>query len=95
LPERVTETAKLMSDLAYQAEAVYTGKEAPGAPPVIEATNCVYHALATQFPEVCEFDVSLLSSLTDATVVHEQCIIRGGGSCRFRFVKRKAEGAAK
>ena len=90
LPERVRETAKLMTDLAYQAEASLTGKENAGAPPVIEATNCVYHALATQFPEVCQFDLSLLEKLTGAKVVHEQCIVRGGACCRFRFVAKKS-----
>jgi predicted ArsR family transcriptional regulator len=85
LPDKVRQVAKLMNDLAYQAEATLTGKELPGAPPVIEATNCVYHALATRFPEVCQFDIALLKGLTGAQVVHEQCIIRGGGTCRFRF----------
>jgi DeoR family transcriptional regulator, suf operon transcriptional repressor len=89
LPQRVRETAKLMTDLAYQAEAVATGKGGAGTPPVIEATNCVYHALATRFPEICQFDLSLLSKLTGAQVIHEQCIVRGGGACRFRFVPRK------
>ena len=85
LATRVEQVAKLMNDLAYQAETAFTGKEMPGSPPVIEATHCVYHSLATRFPEVCQFDVSLLSKLTGAEVVHEQCIVRGGGTCRFRF----------
>jgi DeoR family transcriptional regulator, suf operon transcriptional repressor len=85
LPEKVQQTAKLMNDLAYQAETTFTGKEQPGSPPVIEAHNCVYHALATQFPQVCQFDLALLSTLTGAQIIHEQCIIRGGGVCRFRF----------
>lgn len=85
LGERVRETAKLMTDLAYQARATFTGKEAPGSPPVIEASNCVFHALATQFPEICEFDLGLLAGLTGAEITHEQCIVRGGGCCRFRL----------
>lgn len=89
LSQRIEEIARLMNDLAYQAETARTGRELPGQPPVIEATNCVYHALATRFPEICQFDIALLSKLSGAQIVHEQCIIRGGGSCRFRF-KAKA-----
>lgn len=85
LSEKVELISKLMNELAYHAETAFTGKELPGQPPVIEATNCVYHALATRFPEVCQFDIALLSKLSGAQINHEQCIIRGGGTCRFRF----------
>lgn len=88
LRERVEAAATLMNDLAYQAETTFTGKEQAGAPPVIEATNCVYHALATRFPQICSFDIALLTQLTGAQVTHEQCIVRGGGTCRFRFKKK-------
>jgi len=88
LRAKVEQTAKLMNDLAYQAETAFTGKELPGEPPVIEASNCVYHSLAQKFPEICQFDLSLLSRLTGADVIHEQCIVRGGGTCRFRFRKK-------
>jgi len=90
LKSLVEKAAKLMNDLAYQAQTVLTGKELPGAPPVIEASNCVYHGLAARFPEVCQFDIALLSRITGAEVVHEQCIVRGGSTCRFRF-KARAE----
>jgi predicted ArsR family transcriptional regulator len=85
LKARVEQAAKLMNDLAYQAETALTGKEAPGAPPVIEASNCVFHSLAAKYPEICQFDIALLTSLTGAEVIHEKCILRGGGTCRFRF----------
>jgi DeoR family transcriptional regulator, suf operon transcriptional repressor len=85
LKARVEQVAKLMNELAYQAETALTGKELPGSPPVIEASNCVFHALASRFPEICKFDIALLSKLTGAQVIHEQCILRGGGTCRFRF----------
>jgi predicted ArsR family transcriptional regulator len=85
LKSKVERTAKLMNDLAYQAETSLTGKELPGAPPVIEATNCVFHNLAVRFPEVCNFDIALLAKITGANVIHEQCMIRGSSVCRFRF----------
>lgn len=90
LPEKVRQIAELMNDLAYQAEVTFTGKELPGSPPVIEASNCVYHSIAEKFPEVCQFDIALLTRLTGAQVVHEQCIVRGGGTCRFRFKQKPA-----
>jgi predicted ArsR family transcriptional regulator len=89
LKTRVEQVAKLMNDLAYQAETALTGRELPGDPPVIEATNCVFHAVAAKFPEICQFDIALLSKLTKADVIHEQCILRGGGTCRFRFKQKK------
>jgi predicted ArsR family transcriptional regulator len=85
LKARVEQVASLMNDLAYQAETALTGKEHPGDPPVIEASNCVFHALASKYPEICQFDIGLLTQLTGAQVNHEQCILRGGSSCRFRF----------
>lgn len=85
LKSRVEHAAKLMNDLAYQAETVFTGKESPGEPPVIEANNCVFHTLAVKYPEICQFDIALLTELTGATVIHEKCILRGGDTCRFRF----------
>jgi predicted ArsR family transcriptional regulator len=88
LKARVERVASLMNDLAYQAETALTGKELPGAPPVIEASNCVFHTLASKYPEICQFDIGLLSQLTEAQVNHEQCILRGGDSCRFRFKEK-------
>lgn len=85
LKSRVEHAAKLMNDLAYEAETVLTGMEAPGEPPVIEANNCVFHTLAIQYPEICQFDIALLTELTGATVIHEKCILRGSDTCRFRF----------
>lgn len=85
LKDRVQQVARLMDDLAYQAETVLTGKELPGEPPVIEASNCVFHSLAARYPEICRFDLALLTRLTGAKVVQEKCILRGSETCRFRF----------
>lgn len=89
LKVKVEQVAVLMSDLAYQAEAVLTGRELAGSPPVIEANNCVFHSLAAKYPEICEFDIALLTQLTGAEVIHEKCILRGGDTCRFRFKEKK------
>lgn len=88
LKTRVEQAAELMNDLAYQAETVLTGKELPGSAPVIEASNCVFHGLAAKYPEICDFDLALLTKLTGAEVIHEKCILHGGGICRFRFKEK-------
>jgi predicted ArsR family transcriptional regulator len=73
---RLAAVAALMSDLGYDA--------APGAAALV-ATNCVFHHLAAEHPEVCEFDLELLRRLIGAEVAHETCMVRGAGACTFRF----------
>ncbi len=80
--ERVKRLATVMHDLGYEASST----EASGRQlPMIEATNCVFHHLAARFPEVCHFDLALLSTFVGRPVVHDQCIVRGGQVCRFSF----------
>jgi len=80
--ERVKQLAAVMQDLGYEATPVEgSGRQLP----VIEATNCVFHHLATRFPEICHFDLTLLSTFVGRPVVHDDCIVRGGHLCRFKF----------
>lgn len=80
--ERVQQLAAVMQDLGYEA----TTAEAAGRQlPMIEATNCVFHHLASRFPEICHFDLALLSAFVGRPVVHDECIVRGGHLCRFKF----------
>ena len=74
-----------MNQYGYEASTTSPAKHQL---PVIEAKNCVYHDLAKQFPEVCEFDLGLLSETLQAEVDHQECIVRGGGVCRFKFNER-------
>ncbi len=75
--------ASAMSDLGYAARAAHTedGVEE------IQAFNCVYHHLAAEHPEVCEFDLALIEAATGQRPEHTECVVRGGGSCRFRLAK--------
>lgn len=82
--KRVVEMAQLMSQYGYEASAI----PAKHRLPAIEAKNCVYHDLAKQYPEVCEFDLGLLSETLQSEVDHQECIVRGGGVCRFKFSER-------
>jgi DeoR family transcriptional regulator, suf operon transcriptional repressor len=87
LSDRVQETVAVMNELAYQAEADLPKR--PGIAPAIEATNCVFHALAQKYPEVCKFDLALLSKVTGSKVIDEKCIAQGENVCRFRFESKK------
>lgn len=79
--KKVEKVSALMDELGYDAR---TAKDIGGAP-TIEADNCVFHELAMKNPEVCQFDLSLLSGLTGSKVDLDECMARGGHVCRFRF----------
>ena len=53
--------------------------------PRVECTNCVYHDLSKDYPEVCRFDIGFLSGLMGTEVEHQACMQRGNDVCRFRF----------
>lgn len=80
--ERIGRLATAMHELGYEATSTaVTGRQLP----MIEAANCVFHHLATRFPEVCHFDLALLSTFVGRPVEHDECIVRGGHVCRFKF----------
>lgn len=82
--QKVENASRLLDELDYDAHA---GADIAGAP-TIEADNCVFHELAMKNPEVCRFDLSLLSGLTGSKVDLTECMARGGHVCRFRFTPR-------
>ncbi|HEY1364439.1 MAG TPA: helix-turn-helix domain-containing protein [Xanthobacteraceae bacterium] len=83
LNARIAAIADILQELGYDAAA----KERDGELQ-IEAHNCVFHKLASQHPEVCSFDLALLSSCSDSEVEHSSCMVRGSDACRFRFLAR-------
>jgi predicted ArsR family transcriptional regulator len=80
LDGRVAAMAKIMQELGYAARVA-------GSPATqtIDASNCVFHSLASKFPEVCRFDLGLIGAFADATVDHQECMVRGGRMCRFKL----------
>jgi len=82
---RAKQATALMNELGYRAALK---PSLPGRGPVIEAVNCVYHSVAKEHPELCQFDVSLLERVSGMEVRLETCIARGGPSCRFQFTKK-------
>lgn len=80
LDGRVAAMAKIMQELGYAARVA-----ASPATQTIDASNCVFHHLAAKFPEVCRFDLGLIGAFADATVDHQECMVRGGRMCRFKL----------
>lgn len=80
--QRLDEVATILNELAFEASVVHPTDRSEA--PAIEASNCVYHDLAAVFPEICQFDVELLTRLTGTPLEHHECMVRGGHVCRFR-----------
>lgn len=78
--QRLKRVVGLMNVLGYRAAL----KPAPASKDaVIEAVNCVYHSVAKEHPQLCQFDVSLLENASGSSVKLESCIAKGGAVCRF------------
>lgn len=57
---------------------------------IVEATNCVYHAVAKEHPALCTFDIKFIEKATGGMDVKlEKCITRGDSVCRFCIRKKK------
>jgi DeoR family suf operon transcriptional repressor len=82
--ERISEIVRIMNETGFVARTISanTGDKLPR----VECKNCVYHDLSKDYPEVCRFDIGFLSGLMGAEIEHQECMQRGGGACRFRFV---------
>jgi predicted ArsR family transcriptional regulator len=78
---RLAALAETMNQLGYDAEIAQD--DANGAE--IRAYNCVYHHLAQDYPQVCEFDLELMAQVSGRRVEHLECMVRGGECCRFRL----------
>jgi predicted ArsR family transcriptional regulator len=78
--KRIAAIASIMQELGYDAAAkIEAGQQ------LIEAHNCVFHELAAKCPQVCSFDIALLSAASECRVEHRTCMVRGGDACRFHF----------
>ncbi|MGH6930963.1 MAG: helix-turn-helix transcriptional regulator [Dongiaceae bacterium] len=82
-PDRVAEIVKIMNEAGFDARTIES--QADEIIPRIECKNCVYHDLARDYTQVCEFDLGFLSALMGQPIEHQSCMVRGGTACRFRF----------
>ncbi|MES2073836.1 MAG: HTH domain-containing protein [Pseudomonadota bacterium] len=78
--EKVQKLSEIMEQLGYDAQNAGDGKAE-----AIEADNCVFHTLALSNPNICQFDLALLSAFTDSAVDHQACMAKGDNICRFKF----------
>jgi predicted ArsR family transcriptional regulator len=83
--ERIRAQAGIMRELGYQSGSIDPEEKWPA----IEATNCVFHTLAKCHPEVCHFDLAMMSEVVGCNVVHDECMVRGGQVCRLKFKERR------
>ena len=54
-----------MRELGYQSAPIDPTNENLLA---IEASNCVFHSLAQRYPEVCYFDLAMMSEVVDSDI---------------------------
>ena len=79
--EQVEKLAGIMQTMGYATgDATVSEGES-----VIEADNCVFHNLAMKNPDICRFDLAMMSQFTDSEIDHQECMARGGNVCRFKF----------
>lgn len=79
--EKVQKLSDLMEQLGYDASSA-AGAEGV---PTIEADNCIFHHLAVRNPDICQFDLALMSAFTDSEVDHQECMAKNGNVCRFKL----------
>lgn len=82
--QKVERLSAVMDELGYNAKSAAVRKS-----PVIEADNCVFHALAMKNPDICHFDLAMMGTFTDSSVDLQECMARGGNVCRFKFSGKK------
>ena len=84
-PQLLAEITKAMNELGYRSMLKQSDIR-KGA--ILEASNCVYHKVAKEHPELCQFDIQFLESASGMKVKLESCIARGGAICRFCLSKK-------
>jgi len=77
---KLEQVVGLMQQLGYAATIESDSDDEQA---MIRANNCVFHELAQEHNEVCQFDISLLSKLLDKPVRQKSCMALGDDYCRF------------
>lgn len=79
--QKVEKLSELMAQLGYDTKGINIVEDES----TIEADNCIFHNLAIKNPEVCQFDLAMMSAFTDSNIDHQECMASGGNVCRFKF----------
>ena len=80
--EKILALVELMQNLGYHAELVRQDDLSS-----IKAVNCVYHDLAQQHPELCQFDHALISTILEQPIQQTACMVNKDCDCRFNIGK--------
>lgn len=76
--EKLASLIELMQSLGYHAELERQADRCS-----IKALNCVYHDLAQQHPEICQFDQALIATLLEKPIQQMTCMAKKDCDCRF------------
>lgn len=77
--QKMLALVELMQSLGYHAELLQDGQ------PSIKAVNCVYHDLAQEHPQLCQFDQALISTLLEQPIQQTACMANKDCDCRFKM----------
>ncbi len=86
--ERVKELNGILEELGYQTMTTATSGTSNTHGLEIQACNCVYHNLAREHNEVCQFDIALIEALLDRKIDHAGCMADGDPICRFKIIEQ-------
>lgn len=79
-PQKMLALVELMQSLGYHAELIQQDGR-----PGIKAVNCVYHDLAQQHPQLCQFDQALIATLLEQPIRQTACMVNKDCDCRFKI----------
>jgi DeoR family transcriptional regulator, suf operon transcriptional repressor len=82
--ERIAALLQIMDELGFQTKEL---ADPSGNDTVITASNCIYHDLAQQHQEICEFDRTLIAALLESDIEHLECMAKGCATCSFKILK--------
>lgn len=80
--ERLAIVNEILNELGYRAKITQSDFRKTAT---IEAVNCVYHGVAKNHPQLCQFDIELLRKLSGMEPELKSCIARGQSVCQFCF----------
>ncbi len=83
--DRLKEMTTILNELGYRSQLKQSDLR-KGA--VLEATNCVYHGIAKQHNQLCQFDIHLIEKMSHMDTCLQRCIAKGDSVCRF-YIKNK------
>lgn len=82
--QKVGKLSEVMEQLGYNTKSAMIVDGVP----TIEADNCIFHNLAIKNPEICQFDLAMMSTFTDSNIDHQECMASGDNVCRFKFTPK-------